>query len=169
VSVCFRAKYTKAEITILEELIIKYIVSLIKDAHQTPNILQYSFEYGIIDWAWPLRFVKGNEQFKGFKYYSLDAYNAVVAGEKKFTRDHYFPKIILKKMLLNLNNPDPVSVRRIMETYGDVCVITRDENKRLAEAGLNTQMPEGWQIGNNVFARYEAIGIKVWVNNRQWQ
>ena len=99
---CFRAQYTKAEVAKREKIIIKYIASLIKDIQLTPGIMPYFLEYGIIDWAWPLRFVKGNQPFKGYKYYSRDAYNAVVDGERiEFRRDHSFPKKRLKEMLYN--------------------------------------------------------------------
>ena len=168
-SVCFRAQYTKDEVAIREELIIKYIISLIKDAQRNKELIPYFFEYGIIDWAWPLRFVKRNQTFKGYKYYSNDAYNAVLAGQTEFRRDHYFPKIRLKdELLFSLNNPDIVSVRKVMETYGEVCVITKDEDSRLKNAGLNKKMPDGWRIGDDIFARYNAIGINLTINNRQW-
>lgn len=78
------------------------------------------------------------------------------------------PKKMLKQILFNLENPNPVSVRHIMNTYGEVCVITREENKLLSKAGLNNKMPNGWHVGGNIFARYEAIGVQVWENDRQW-
>jgi hypothetical protein len=164
----FHAHFSRDEVSIRGELAIKYITSWIIDAHQTDQIRQYALEYGIIDWAWPLRFVKGNSEYKGFKYYSRDARQAVLKGETKFTRDHYLPKNLLKKILLDLSNPDATSIKRIMETYGDVCVITRDEDRSLNKAGLKRGMPTGWQTGDDRFARYKEVGIEVWENDLLW-
>jgi hypothetical protein len=164
----FKAQFTQQEVRRREDLIIKYIVSLINDAQQMAGIIPYFFYYGIIDWSWPLRFAKSNQEYKGFKYYSDNAYNAICNGERQFTRDHYFPKKRLKTMLLNIESPDENSVREIMEKYGDVCVITRQEDAALRAAGLYNDMPPGWQIGDDIFARYRIVGINTWTNDRQW-
>ena len=165
----FKAQYTKNEVSLREDLIIKYIISLINDTQRRLVFIPYFLNYGIIDWSWPLRFVKGNQQYKGYRFYSHDAYEAVCRGETKFTRDHYFPKTRLKEMLLNTRNPEENSVRQLMETYGEVCVITRQEDARLRAAGLRNEMPQGWLIGDDVFARYQSVGIRVQINNGQWQ
>jgi len=165
----FQAHFTRDEVSIREELIIKYIVSFIKDSQQINRITPYFLEYGIIDWAWPLRFVRGNEPYKGYRYYSQEARDAVLNGQIKFRRDHFFPKKQLKEMLFNMNSPDQNGVRQIMEKHGEICVITIQEDARLSAAGFQRTMPQGWQIENgSMFARYEAIGVNVWTNDRQW-
>ena len=165
----FKAQYSQEEVRKREDLIIKYIIGLINDTHAMPNIIPYFLNYGIFDWSWPLRFVNGNQLYKGYKYYSYSAYEAVQSGQTSFTRDHYFPKKRLKQMLLNLENPDASSVRKILEKYGEVCVITRNEDESLKNAGLRNDMPLGWNIGDDVFARYHEVGIRVKENSSQWQ
>lgn len=149
-------------------MIIKYIVSLIHDSRQNPAIVPYFLDYGIIDWSWPLRFVKGNHPYKGFKYYSHNAFDAVSRGEKKFRRDHIFPKKILKQMLLKMSAPSPGEVRNLMEAYGEICVVTIEEDARLKNAGLGSDMPPGWNTGDDVFARYREVGMGVRTNSQQW-
>jgi len=165
----FNAQFTQNEVRLREDLIIKSIVSLINDSQQMLEIVPYFLNYGIIDWSWPLRFVKGNQEYKGFKFYSYDAYEAICKGERKFTRDHYFPKKRLKKILYNMEYPDINSVRQIMEKYGEVCVITKQEDARLRKANLHNDMPSGWQIGDDAFARYQTVSIRVRTNDCQWQ
>jgi hypothetical protein len=166
-----RAQFTRAEVRIREDLIIKYVVSLVKDIQGQPGlepIVPYFLEYGILDWAWPLRFVKNNEPCRGYKYYSKNAYNAVLAGQTKFTRDHFFPKREFKRILLAADDPKPDQTRKLMETYGEVCVITREEHALLKDAGLDRGMPHGWKIGDDIFERYKATGIKWRINDQQW-
>jgi hypothetical protein len=166
----FQAHFTRDEVSIREELIIKYIVSLIKDTnHQGNGIIPFHLENGIIDWAWPLRFVRGNETYRGLRYYSHEARDAIQDGETQFRRDHFFPKNIFKELLFSMNNRDPNEVRQFMEKYGEICVITIQEDARLNAAGLRGRMPQGWQIEDgNIFARYQSVGINVWINDRQW-
>lgn len=134
-----KAHFTKDQVRIREELIIKYIVSLIHDSRQNPALAPHFLDYGTIDWSWPLRFVRGNHPYKGFKYYSHNAFDAVSRGEKKFKRDHIFPKKILKQMLLGMSDPNPGGVRNLMETYGEICVVTTEEDARLKKRRTGMQ------------------------------
>ena len=167
-SIPFKAQYTKQQVLQREEIIIKYIVSLIRDINAMPDIIPYFLEYGILDWSWPLRFVKGNQMYKGYKYYSQEAYRAILNGERKFKRDHIFPKKKLKRMLLNDENHTALSIRQLMEKYGEVCVVTIYEDRKLNSAGLCEEMPQGWQIGDEILERYQNVGIVIWENDQQW-
>lgn len=42
-----------------------------------------------------------------------------------------------------------------------VCVITKDEDDNLNNAGLRENMPNNWTWNDNLFARYESVDIKV--------
>jgi hypothetical protein len=42
-----------------------------------------------------------------------------------------------------------------------VVVLLRSENARLRDAGLSSKMPDGWQFGDDPFARYHAVSIEV--------
>ena len=90
----FNAQFTQNEVRLREDLIIKSIVSLINDSQQMLEIVPYFLNYGIIDWSWPLRFVKGNQEYKGFKFYSYDAYEAIRNGERKFKKMRDYAKPI---------------------------------------------------------------------------
>jgi hypothetical protein len=165
----FQAHFTRDEVGIREELIIKYIVSLIKDTNQLAGLIPFHLENGIIDWAWPLRFVLGNETYRGLRYYSHDARDAILNGQTQFRRDHFFPKKKLKEILFSINNIDTTDVRQRMEKYGEICVITLQEDAKLSAAGLRNRMPQGWQLeDNDMFARYQTVGINVWTNDLQW-
>ena len=162
-----RAHFDKAVIEQREELILKYVISLIKD-YRTCLKVPYFLVYGILDWSWCLRFVEGNEEYRGFRFYSGEALAAINRGEKKFTRDHIFPKKYLKKMLLSLSDPTPTQVREMLSEFGEICVITREEDKKLRSAGLASSMPDGWNPGDSLFSRYEKVGIKVVCNEQQF-
>ena len=92
--ILLKAQFTQSEVRAREELIIKYIVLLIRDSQQYSRIIPYFLDYEIIDWAWPLRFVKNNEPCKGFKYYSSSAYDALSLPRDRpnFAEITFFPK-----------------------------------------------------------------------------
>lgn len=67
-----------------------------------------------------------------------------------------------------MSDPSPGEVRNLMETYGEICVVTIEEDARLKNAGLGSNMPPGWSTGDDVFARYQEVAIGVRTNNQQW-
>jgi hypothetical protein len=43
-----------------------------------------------------------------------------------------------------------------------ICVITKEEDKRLNASGLRSKMPDGWNDkSGSVFARYQRVGISI--------
>ncbi|MBQ0030458.1 MAG: hypothetical protein KBT32_08485 [Bacteroidales bacterium] len=44
---------------------------------------------------------------------------------------------------------------------GAVCIVTQDEDKRLTNNHLRDKMPDGWKLGDDIWARYDKAGIKV--------
>jgi hypothetical protein len=49
----------------------------------------------------------------------------------------------------------------LIKKYYVICAITKEEDRQLNAAGLRSKMPKDREIDNNVFARYEAVGISV--------
>jgi hypothetical protein len=164
----FKAQMTRQQVAYNEIVILKYIVSYIQDIRNVPTP-PYFLTYGIIDWAWPLRFVRNNEPCRGYLYYSHRAYEQIANGvRREFRRDHIFPKKLLRNMLFRLSDPTIDIVRGIMEKYGEVCVITKDEHAFLKDAGLSESMPTGWTNAFDIFSRYQTAGISTIKNKEQW-
>ena len=56
---------------------------------------------------------------------------------------------------------DTDAARELLVKYLRPIWITVDENKMLSAAGLRSKMPARWKIGDDVFARYRAVGIEI--------
>ncbi len=50
-------------------------------------------------------------------------------------------------------------VVEILSSAGDVAMILREEDKILSSLRLGRKMPEGWEWGDDPFARYKAANI----------
>lgn len=131
------------------------------------NRMPYFLEYGILDWAWPLRFTNNNEPYKAYLYYSKNAVEAL-RSEKKVSlkRDHVFPKYCLKEKLYELDEPDANTVKGLLQKYGEICVITDEEHERLNTKKLGKCMPSSWKEGEDIFDRYRAVEIEKWKNDQ---
>jgi hypothetical protein len=56
---------------------------------------------------------------------------------------------------------DPIKVRQMIIEYLRPTWITVEEDKSLALAGLAKRMPDGWQEGDDVLARYKVVIIEL--------
>lgn len=63
-------------------------------------------------------------------------------------------------MLLNLEDPSPEAVKDIFDRFCVGVVVTKEEDARLNELGLNSKMPSDWDQ-KDLWARYHAAGIEV--------
>lgn len=87
--------------------------------------------------------------------------------DKKVTRDHIVPIKVLKKMLLDLGtNAEINEIRDLLDKYVCFATITKAENKKLNDAGLNSKMPDCCYDKNgnlkknfDKFARYNKMNI----------
>ena len=81
-----------------------------------------------------------------------------------FTWEHVVPTSILVEKLLeewNLKTLTSNFVNNMIDKYGFVCIITKNEDKILNTEYRDT-MPNGWIYGkDDAFARYNAVGIKL--------
>ena len=74
--------------------------------------------------------------------------------------DHAVPLRYLQEQLLSLSSVTTRSVRRVLDKYGIVVLITKDEDRRLSTAGFRSRMPDDWD-GRDALARYKAVGIEL--------
>ncbi|RIX59292.1 hypothetical protein D3P08_03815 [Paenibacillus nanensis] len=47
-----------------------------------------------------------------------------------------------------------------LETNLIGCIVTKEENELLKNSGYESEMPDGWSFGDDVWARYQATGIE---------
>lgn len=74
--------------------------------------------------------------------------------------DHSVPFNFLQTELLTLENPNAERVLAVLKRHGRVAIITKDENKRLNAAKLQSKMPSDWDQVDPL-ARYKAVGIEM--------
>ena len=51
-------------------------------------------------------------------------------------------------------------VVELLKAHFTVMLVTHAEHARLNSSGLRSTMPADWKIGDNLFARYERVGIE---------
>lgn len=82
-------------------------------------------------------------------------------GKGELIFDHAVPFKYLQAELLKLSEISTDSVRLVLDNFPSAGVlITKGENQRLNEAGLQSAMPLDWN-GDDPFARYKAVGIEI--------
>ncbi|MDI1360799.1 hypothetical protein [Methylotenera sp.] len=106
-------------------------------------------------WKWSLF----DGKYKGCKYWSEDAFK-VRKKKVKFIHEHVVPKKLIIERLMSHKNPSQESVKHILEDYFIAVVVTVDQDKKLNKLGLRSKMPEGCNISDNPWARYDEAGIK---------
>lgn len=74
------------------------------------------------------------------------------------TVEHAVPIRVLYDAFIDAANH--VEMAAVINAY-HVAVVTKEEDKRLREAGLAAKMPTGWAWGDDPFARWQAVGICV--------
>ncbi len=106
----------------------------------------------------------GTKRFEGFKS------EAVLAAEKRggpltkseVVLDHSVPIKCIYRELEELYDRGKLTVRRVAKLLRKMVVcalITKDEDRRLSEEGLKSEMPDGWP--DDPFARYSHCGIRI--------
>ena len=74
--------------------------------------------------------------------------------------EHVMPQMEIVNRLMDMRPLTKAGVIELLTNYLRVMVVTRDEHTLLNSSGLRSTMPPDWD-GNDVFARYAAIGIEV--------
>lgn len=90
--------------------------------------------------------------------HSRRTFYGVQGGRNPFIYEHAVPAGVIRDALLaGPRTEDAISCT--LRDAGPVAVLLRTEDARLREVGLNARMPEGWRVGDDPLARYEAAGI----------
>jgi len=74
--------------------------------------------------------------------------------------EHVMPQMEIVNRLMDMRPLTKAGVIELLTNYLRVMVVTREEHALLNSSGLRSWMPPDWD-GNDVFARYTAIGIEV--------
>ena len=81
--------------------------------------------------------------------------------ESEFIYEHPIPANIILGKLLDASDLalTVIGIEQLLEASGPVCVLLREEDRRLTGMGLGNRMPGGWVWGQNPYARYDGAGI----------
>lgn len=94
------------------------------------------------------------------KKLSLDISNRGIKNKKNLiTYEHPIPSKIISLELLK--NPNLEYINHILQITDKVVILTHEENNLFKTHLLNSKMPNGWTFGDDTFARYKSVGIKV--------
>jgi hypothetical protein len=94
------------------------------------------------------------------KTYSRGTFYGKQGGRNPFIYEHAVPAGVLRAELLRANG-NKHQVKEILQGAGPVAVLLREEDNRLQTAGLRSQMPSGWRLGDDPLARYHTVNIKL--------
>jgi len=73
--------------------------------------------------------------------------------------EHVVPTMVIVNILMDLEKPTRRVVKEILQKYFHVLLVTKEEDRKLVVAGLRSTMPGDWD-GENIWARYEVVGIE---------
>ena len=79
--------------------------------------------------------------------------------------EHRVPLSKIKSIIADLDF-EPAAVKDILSKYFQVVWITQEEDELLRKSGLNSSMPDGWEVGDDPSARYNQVGIEVCKGSR---
>ena len=81
--------------------------------------------------------------------------------DQKIIHEHTFPFSILRDKLMGLKDVNSDSILNILYKFHVVTKITKEEDIKLKDKGLDRSMPKDWD-GENPYARYESAGISIY-------
>jgi hypothetical protein len=74
--------------------------------------------------------------------------------------EHAVPQMEIVNRLMGLNPLTEEAIESLLRRLFVVTLVTKAEHALLNASGVRSTMPEGWD-GKNVYARYEAVGIRM--------
>lgn len=106
---------------------------------------------------------------KLFWYGHVSIQAAQETDKTRVVKEHVVPLKVITQKLQQLSADKPLSLEEIAACIDENLIfatITKEEDKRLREAGLNSKMPEAYYqpghiLFNDKFARYKKVGIEV--------
>lgn len=108
-----------------------------------------------VHFLWEPRFGKG--KFGAARYRSRGSVG-VRDGRGALVYDHAIPFRDLAAELLALTSVTNQSLKAILDRFGVVVIVTKEEDARLSSAGLGRTMPIGWDRSDPL-ARYKHVGM----------
>jgi hypothetical protein len=80
---------------------------------------------------------------------------------RRLTHEHTVPLSLLSEKVLSLETGDRETIRDTFRTHCRAALLTKEEDRKLSGAKLRSRMPPGWSSGEDVLARYSAVGIEL--------
>ncbi len=94
------------------------------------------------------------------KKMNLDVTKRSIKTKKnKITYEHPIPSKVVFDLILKAKSE--IEIIDILKKTDYIVILSHYEDEKLRAKGLISSMPEGWNYGDNVFARYEKAYIEV--------
>lgn len=87
-----------------------------------------------------------------------------VISKDKVVWEHMVPATVLVEYVwkrLEEGNFTFEDFEAVRTRYGGIALVTHEEDKELVRLGYRQRMPEGWEVGDSEFARYDKAKIKI--------
>ena len=94
------------------------------------------------------------------KKMNLDVSKRSIKTKKnKITYEHPIPSKVVFDLILKAKSE--IEIIDILKKTDYIVILSHYEDEKLRIKGLISSMPEGWNYGDNIFARYEKANIEV--------
>jgi hypothetical protein len=155
------------------------LILLLVYAHQlaqrTPSMRRLATQLiKVTAWRWTADAINSmtgevvNDAIKiDIRYFAHTAEAATVSAQypkemrRRLTHEHTIPLKLLAEKVFTIPAGDKGAIREIFDGYCWAALITNEEDRMLSSAGLRSAMPPGWKFGDDLLARYNAVGIKI--------
>ena len=111
---------------------------------------------------------RGRGKYKGHPVWSKQALrvledhgNSLNKATRDLAHEHVIPlNYLIRTIVLATPKNSPVEIfRSHIVDLAAVVILTREQDIFLREAGLASRMPKGWRPGDDLWARYRAVGL----------
>ena len=82
-------------------------------------------------------------------------------GKAGLRYEHPIPLTSVLHPMLKGALANRIEARQMIIKYLRPAWVTDEEDQSLANSGLSRRMPDGWKVGDDVFARYKAANIEL--------
>lgn len=148
--------------------------------------ISYGTKYVVLDnicWLWS----ENQGKYEGCMYWSqqalkdLEIVKKLKESNKKFNHgdffvhEHVVPRVLAIDMIINTENLNEITLKKLFDKYLLSAIITVKENKKLDSSGVKQQMPDEFYIKdslnyNNEWIRYIKNDINIekveWMNGK---
>ena len=74
--------------------------------------------------------------------------------------EHVVPQMWFVDKFMDMDPIDKEEIRKLLETYFNVLLVTKEEDAKLTDAGLRSDMPVDWDK-KDPWARHKKVGIEI--------